>query len=220
MAYAVSFTAFQEKAKMPPKLTRPSDKTPFTPHDGIRHSLPDAANPPLTDTLPTGAAPPPGPAPGPSAPRRSDTTSPHTHETERLRNLTMPSQPNFSIPSSPHTPPPHSSSAARLDATTQKFSRFLALKKQDVHFNARLQQSSSLRNPSLLSKLMEYAGMDRGESYASSLPEELAVPTRWPEEYYVEGLARENERREKKRRLRERGKVEFVPMASKSTGSS
>jgi len=67
---------------------------------------------------------------------------------------------------------------------------------------------------------MEYAGMDGGESYASSLPEELAVPTRWPEEYYVEGLASENERREKKRRLGERGKVEFVPVASKSTGSS
>lgn len=110
--------------------------------------------------------------------------------------------------------------AARLAATTEKLSRFLALKKQDVHFNARLQQSSSLRNPSLLPKLMAYAGITQEESYASSLPEELAVPRRWPEEYYVEGLVRENEQREKRRRLAEKGKIDFVSAASDASRSS
>lgn len=122
----------------------------------------------------------------------------------------MPTVPNFNIPESPPPPDQNSEDAAQLAATTRKFERFLELKKQGIHFNDRLQKSSSLRNPSLLPKLMAFAGIEPEESYASTLPPELAVPGHWPEECYVENLVRWNEKREK-RKLVEREKVDFVP---------
>ena len=104
-----------------------------------------------------------------------------------------------------------------LAATTKKFERFLELKKQGVHFNERLQNSSSLRNPSLLPKLMEFAGLSQEDSYANTLPESAGgVPVKWAKDCYVESLMKQNERREKKR-LTEREKVDFVPPASKTS---
>ncbi|KAI5358659.1 putative SAP30-binding protein [Septoria linicola] len=138
---------------------------------------------------------------------------PYAFERQRLRELTMPTIPNFDIPDSPSPPLNNSEEAAVLAATSKKFERFLELKKQGVHFNDRLQSSASLRNPSLLPKLMDFAGITREESYASSLSEEVAVPVRWPEECYIEGLLKQNDRREKKR-LQERDKVDFVPAKS------
>ena len=88
-----------------------------------------------------------------------------------------------------------------------------------MHFNQRLQNTASLRNPSLLPKLMEFAGISVEESYASTLTGDVGVPTSWPEEWYVEGLVRANERREKKR-VKERERVEFVPAAATKSGSS
>lgn len=167
-----------------------------------------------------------GPAAGPSVPQTSanpDETdaapfSPHTFERQRLRELTMPTVPNFDIPDSPPPPPTNSEEAAALAATTKKFEKFLELKKQGTHFNERLQNSASMRNPSLLPKLMDFAGISQEDSYASSLPEEVGVAVKWPEECYIESLVRRNERREKKRTA-ERNKVDFVP-AAKSAGSS
>lgn len=130
----------------------------------------------------------------------------------------MPTVPNFDIPDSPPPPPTNSEEAAALAATTKKFERFLGLKKQGVHFNERLQGSTSLRNPSLLPKLMDFAGISQEDSYASSLPKEVGVAVRWPEECYVESLLRRNERKERKR-MSERERVDFVP-ASKSAASS
>jgi len=131
----------------------------------------------------------------------------------------MPPIPNFSIPDSPPPPPTNSEEAAALAARTKKFERFLALKKQGVHFNDRLRSSSSLRNPSLLPKLMEFADITTEDSYASTLPEGLGVPVRWPEEVYVDGLMKMSERAEKKRKA-DREKVEFVPAKAKEAGTS
>lgn len=130
----------------------------------------------------------------------------------------MPTVPNFDIPDSPPPPPPNSEEDAALAATTKKIERFLELKKQGIHFNERLQNSSSLRNPSLLPKLMEFAGISREDSHATSLPESLAVPVKWPEDCYIESLLRQNEKKQKKR-LADREKLDFVP-ASKSAQSS
>ena len=65
---------------------------------------------------------------------------------------------------------------------------------------------------------MEFAGISVEESYGNTLTGEIAVPTRWPEQCYVESLVKLNERREKKR-VSERDRVEFVS-ASKSGSSS
>ncbi|KAK4561166.1 hypothetical protein LTR86_005121 [Recurvomyces mirabilis] len=162
-----------------------------------------------------------GPRPRPSpAPPVDDTTistsptsgptSPYTTERLLIRNLTMPPIPNFDIPDEPPPPPPNSEAAATLAARTKKFEHFLALKKKGVHFNQRLQDSSSLRNPGLLPNLMEFAGVSREESYASAIPVEFGgVPGVWPEAWGVEDLVRGNERRLKRERAGRQG-VEFV----------
>lgn len=169
---------------------------------------------------------PQGPQPGPSTLEPSSTVetpasapaSPYTSERQRLRDLTMPTHPNFDIPSSPPPPPTNSEEAATLAATTKKFERFFELKKNGTHFNQRLQTTSSLRNPSLLPKLMEFAGISVEDSYASTLRNGMAVPVSWPEDCHVEGLIKSNETRERKR-MAGRDKVDFVS-GSKSGGSS
>lgn len=166
----------------------------------------------------------PGAAPGPSAfpttaePNTPDPTfSPYTFTRQRLRDLTMPPVPNFSLPSAPSPPPPNSEPAALLSQTTKQFERFLALKAQRTHFNSRLAASASLRNPSLLPKLLEFAGIEGLEACGSSLAEGLGVPVGWPGDCFVEGLVGGNERREGRRREKERGRgVEFV--AAKTEG--
>lgn len=132
----------------------------------------------------------------------------------------MPPVPNFDIPDAPHPPAQNSEEAATLAGVTKQFERFLELKKQGIHFNERLQNSTSLRNPSLLPKLMAFAGISEEDCYENTLPTELAVPSRWPEDCYVESLVRQNERREKKR-MAERERLDFVPaQASEGSGRS
>ena len=150
-------------------------------------------------------------------PENENEFDPYTFERQRLRELTMPKVPNFDIPDSPPPPERNSEKAAVLAATTKKFDRFLELKRQGIHFNERLQSSASLRNPSLLPKLMDFAGISTEDSYRSSLSEEVDVAVKWPEDCYVEGLMKQNERRERKR-VQERDKVDFVP--ARSGGSS
>ncbi|KAK4500290.1 hypothetical protein PRZ48_008479 [Zasmidium cellare] len=213
-------------AKIDPSATQPRNaKSEKSAETHKTETLPDVnysaapANPPQASVSEGPAAGPSADAAGPSADDTDSTPfSPYTYERQRLRELTMPTVPNFDIPDSPPPPPTNSEEAAALAAKTKKFEKFLELKKQGVHFNERLQNSTSLRNPSLLPKLMEFAGISQEESYSSSLPEGLGVAVKWPEECYVESLVRRNERKEKKR-IAERDKVDFVP-AAKSGGSS
>ncbi|KAK3718877.1 hypothetical protein LTR37_004793 [Vermiconidia calcicola] len=212
--------------------TRPRlDKIPTNAYQATTTSTTNAT--PTTNTTSTalpGRPQPQGPiatadvtAPDQVATPGTPPLSPYTLNRQRLHNLTMPPVPNFSIPDSP--PPPSSpDDVAALAATTKKFNRFLDLKRTGTaHFNARLQSTPSLRNPSLLPKLMEFAGISLEDSYRSTLSAEArGLPVRWPEECYVENLVKENERREKKR-VKERERVEFVPAAdttSKSGGTS
>lgn len=145
----------------------------------------------------------------PTAPPQLESpgSSPYTTTRTTLRNLTMPPTPNFSIPASPPPPPTNSESSATLAARTKKFEKFLELKRQGVHFNARLQGSSALRNPALLDKLMAFAGIGREDAYKSSLGEGLGVAVQWPAECEASALVKTNERREKKQQKRG---VEFV----------
>jgi hypothetical protein len=196
-----------QQPKAPTINTAPApiqDDTPQRPAAGPTISI---TNPVLDETAATATAP-------------SDDApfSPYTFNRQRLRELTMPPVPNFDITDAPPPPAQNSEEAATLAAVAKQFERFLEMKKQGIHFNERLQNSTALRNPSMLLKLMDFAGITEGECYETTLPAELSVLSRWPEDCYVESLVKQNERREKKR-LAEREKVDFVP-AQATSGKS
>ncbi|KAK0947427.1 hypothetical protein LTR29_001035 [Friedmanniomyces endolithicus] len=213
-ANATSNTRFATQAA--PAINEPA-KSPPTPASGVNPTV----NPLLGPTQ--GPSNPPAPLPSAQATTTSTPSSPpqspYTLTRLQTRSLTLPPNPNFHIPSSPPPPTPGTPAAARLTATTKKFTRFLELKAQGVHFNARLLGSVALRNPGVGGKLMDFAGVGREEGYASSIGGEGAgpgVPVKWPEECYVEALIEGNERRERKR-LAGRAGVEFVPPAGSGT---
>ena len=141
--------------------------------------------------------------------------SPYTANRARVRDLTLPTVPNLDIPASPPGSPP--------DAIDQKFAHFLELKKQGVHFNEKLARSSALKNPSLLKKLMDFAGVEEDGQYATTLPTDIWDPTGFPALAYKEQLASSQreilQKREEERAKVQRGAIEFVS-ASASTQSS
>jgi hypothetical protein len=133
---------------------------------------------------------------------------------EAIRNLTMPSVPNFSIPPSPPGSPPPTS--------TKKFANFLKLKKQGIHFNERLASTPALKNPTLFQKLREHAGISEEEQYATTLSDDLAVPTSFPPWAYTDELNKSQIKiREKKEKMRKKegGRVEFVSAAGSGASS-
>ncbi|KAL9043576.1 MAG: hypothetical protein Q9214_003244, partial [Letrouitia sp. 1 TL-2023] len=77
---------------------------------------------------------------------------PYSSKQALIRNLTLPPIPSLDIPPSPPgSPRPN---------IERKFEHFIALKKQNVHFNNKLASSSALKNPMLLKKLMKSAGLE------------------------------------------------------------
>ncbi|KAB2578531.1 hypothetical protein DBV05_g2820 [Lasiodiplodia theobromae] len=157
------------------------------------------------------------PAPGPSAPPAaepedpngpaSEPQSPYSAARAIVRNLTMPPVPNFEIPPSPPGSPPPKS--------TKQFAHFLELKKKGVHFNQRLQNSSALRNPSLLHKLRGFASIDDEAQYATTLSTDVAVPPVFPSWAYAENLGKSQReiarKREEEQKKTQREALEFVP---------
>lgn len=123
-----------------------------------------------------------------------------------MRNLTLPTTPNLDIPPSPPGSPP--------PGTDKKFEHFLELKKQGVHFNEKLAQSSALKNPSLLYKLMASAGLEEDDQYNTTLPEELWNPKGFPPWAYKEELAKSQQevtkKREEERSRLQRESIDFV----------
>ena len=128
---------------------------------------------------------------GPAGPSRStvpeddtfsEPSSLYTSQRATIRNLTLPTNPNLDIPPSPPGSP--------VPGADQKFAHFLRLKQQGVHFNAKLATSSALKNPSLLPKLMEFAGVKDQQQYATTLPADLWDPEGFPDFAYKEGLAK------------------------------
>jgi len=118
----------------------------------------------------------------------------------------MPPAPNFNIPPSPPgTPPPK---------TTKQFRHFLEIKKtKGIHFNKKFANSDVLRNPALMHKLNEIKNISDQDTYASALPDDLAVITRFPKAAYAQQLnQRQVEQwRKEERRERPRQMPEFVP---------
>lgn len=142
--------------------------------------------------------------------------SPYVLNRSLIRDLTLPAAPNLDVPPSPPRTPDASTSA--------KFDHFLELKKQGVHFNEKLAKSSALKNPSLLTKLMDFAGISEQEQYATSLPKEIWDPTAFPPSAYKEELAIAQQdilrRREDEKRAGQRQALDFVPASAEQAGAS
>lgn len=167
------------------------------------------------------ASEPSGPAAGPSMPQQesndtlaneSAAQSPYATTQAAIRNLTMPSVPNFDVPDSPPgSPPPQ---------VTKRFAHFLELKKKGVHFNTKLETSPALRNPALLQKLMDFAGVDEYDQYASALPDDLAIPTSYPPWAYGDQLNKTQQqllkRKDAEKAKIPREKIDFVGTSESS----
>jgi hypothetical protein len=133
--------------------------------------------------------------------------SPYSANRALLRDLTLPTIPNYDIPPSPQGSP--------MEGTNAKFKHFLNLKRQGIHFNEKLAKSSALKNPSLMQKLMDFSDIDEAGQYSTTLPKELWNPEGFPELAYKEELSKSQQNilkikeEEKARGLRE--SVDFVP---------
>lgn len=142
-------------------------------------------------------------------------SSPYTTNRNLIHTLTMPTVANLDIPPSP--PPGSPSSDAAQAALTARFDNFLELKrKKGVHFNARIAESHSFKNPAQTDKLLGFVGLDPAgtEQYGTVLPRELWDPAAFPEWAYRKELRKAQERVQKERGRREGEAVHFVPASS------
>lgn len=142
-------------------------------------------------------------------------SSPYSTSRSLIHTLTMPTVANLDIPPSP--PPGSPSSDAAQAALTAKFDNFLELKrKKGVHFNARIADSHSFKNPAQTDKLLGFVGMDAAgtEQYETVLPKELWDPASFPEWAYRKDLRKTQEKVQKERGRREGEAVQFVPAIS------
>ncbi|KAL6716323.1 hypothetical protein ACLMJK_005889 [Lecanora helva] len=141
-------------------------------------------------------------------------SSPYTAKRTTIHNLTLPINPNFEIPPSP--------SASPTD-TDRKFSQFIDLKKQGVHFNAKLASSSALKNPSLLPKLMKSAGIQEPQQYNTTLPSSLWDPLHLPGWAYTEELNESQQalakQKEEERLKNQRTGIEFISAGNSGLSS-
>ncbi|KAL5625342.1 hypothetical protein BROUX41_005402 [Berkeleyomyces rouxiae] len=90
-----------------------------------------------------------------------------------LRELTYPTVPKMDFaPSPPGSPAPQ---------VTSKVNNIIRLKKNDVHFNIKMEQSTAFHNPAISQKLMAFAEIDEQHGqYASVLPKSLWDATKFP----------------------------------------
>ena len=145
----------------------------------------------------------------------SEPSSPYTNQRASIRDLTLPTNPNLDIPPSPPGSPP--------PGTDQKFAQYLQLKRQGSHYNAELASSSAVKNPSLLPKLMEYAGLEARQQYATSLLTDLWNPAVFPDWAYKEGLAKSqsdiSKRKEEEKAKARREGIEFISATNSGQSS-
>ncbi|KAF2237545.1 hypothetical protein EV356DRAFT_529873 [Viridothelium virens] len=168
-------------------------------------------------------SPLPGPSLGPARPPGAETAdesishpqSPYSIIRSQLRSVTMPPVPNFSVPPSPPGSPPAQ--------VTKKFEQFLELKQKGRHFNETLANSSALRNPTLLQKLIGFAGISEEDQYATTLPAEAAIPTKFPEWAYGDQLDKAQKaiakKREEEASKKQRESLNFVKASGSGTSS-
>ena len=132
--------------------------------------------------------------------------SPYSANRTMLRDLTLPPAPDLDIP-----PSPPGSPSAKVE---KKLEHFLDLKRKKIHFNEKLARSPALKNPRLLSKLMNAAGLEEHDQYATTLQQDVWNPQAFPNWAFKEGLAKSQhevtKRKEEDRLRTQREAIEFV----------
>ncbi|KAF3055967.1 hypothetical protein GL218_07142 [Daldinia childiae] len=162
-------------------------------------SFPPLEEAPLEDDEDNGPGLPPG--------------SPYTATRALLRDLTLPPVPNTDIPPSPPGSPP--------PGTNAKFERFLELKRQGVHFNSRVAQNPSLRNPALTDKLLSFVDLGAPvDQYRTALPADIWDPAAFPRWAYREQLKQSQSEVEKARARGKGAPVDFVAAAADGQSTS
>ncbi|PFH59791.1 hypothetical protein XA68_11870 [Ophiocordyceps unilateralis] len=168
--------------------------------------------PPIIGPIPQSALPlgPSLPPPEASASASDVGASPSPNPATKralIHHLTLPAVPDLDIPPSPPGSPPTRAS--------KSFQQFLELKKKKgTHFNAKLEQSISLRNPSVMDKLMDFVELDGSKQYETTLSADLWNPTAFPETAFFDELRKSRERmakeREADRASGNRSSIDFV----------
>ncbi|KAL7925064.1 HCNGP-like domain-containing protein [Trichoderma austrokoningii] len=142
--------------------------------------------------------------------------SPYSSNRALVHDLTLPSVPNLDIPPSPPGSPPA--------GANKKVDQFLQLKKQGVHFNSKLEQSSALRNPSLMDKLLDFVGIDEVGQYETTLLKELWDPRGFPEWAFRDKLSKSREKIAKEKEADRAGggrtAIDFVSSNSSSSAAA
>lgn len=134
--------------------------------------------------------------------------SPFTANRALLRDLTLPRLPNMDIPPSPPGSPP--------PATSKKFEQFLDLKKKGVHFNSKIAQSSALKNPGLMDKLLAFVNINQREQYRPTTAADLWDPSEFSRDAFKEQLRQSQTEIGQARARQKGGPVEFVAASSAS----
>lgn len=102
-----------------------------------------------------------------------------------------------------------------MRSTNAKFAQFMKLKSQGVHFNEKLTNSAAMKNPSLMQKLLDFAGIDDSEQYETTLPVDLWNPGAFPDYAFKEGLSKSQQsilkKKEAQRTNGQRESIEFIP---------
>ncbi|TPX37503.1 hypothetical protein SmJEL517_g00724 [Synchytrium microbalum] len=100
---------------------------------------------------------------------------------ESLRAILKPpaieGQESYGIP-----PEPDAECDPDLEA---KFENWMNLKLNGMHFNTRLTKTHAFRNPSIMSKMIEFQGLDE---YGSNFPKDMFDPHGFPPEAFVDEL--------------------------------
>ncbi|KAI0176814.1 HCNGP-like protein-domain-containing protein [Pestalotiopsis sp. NC0098] len=135
--------------------------------------------------------------------------SPYSANRALLRDLTLPTVPNMDIPPSPPGSPP--------PGANKKFEHFLKLKKEGVHFNSKIAQSSALKNPSLMDKLLGFAEVSQKDQYRTTLGTDLWDPSIFPKSAYKEQLRQSQTEIAQARARSKGGPVQFVAASATSS---
>ncbi|KAF3015537.1 hypothetical protein E8E14_002356 [Neopestalotiopsis sp. 37M] len=182
-------------ASTPAVAEQPSIIGPMRPPEGSESlSFPPLEEAPMEDEASVPSLPP---------------GSPYSANRALLRDLTLPPVPNMDIPPSPPGSPP--------PGANKKFEHFLKLKKDGVHFNSKIAQSSALKNPSLMDKLLGFAEVSQKDQYRTTLATDLWDPSIFPKSAYKEQLRQSQTEIGQARARSKGGPVQFVSASATSS---